>query len=443
MRLAADPTRDAFLVPVAAEVEAFDLPVSGALPPELTGWFMRNGPNPRPGTPPLHWFLGDGMLHGVRLERGAARWYRNRWVRTSSFVDGAPFIRPDGSVDLRAGVANTSVLAHAGRVYALVESSFPYEVTTELETVGPCDFSGRLATPFTAHPKLCPRTGELHAFGYRMFPKGVTYHRFDADGTLAQSVEVPVRGATMMHDFALTERYVVFLDLPVVFDPTLAGTGAMPYRWDEHYGARLGVLHRDDPTRAPVWFEIEPCYVFHVLNAYDDEATITLDVVRYPNLWREREDWPPTTLHRFTIDLANGRVGEAGLDERSVEFPRADPRRTTMPYRFGYAAQRDETRGVVRKYDLARGSANEHDFGAGRMIGEPVFVPAADDRGEDAGWLLLFVYDATRDASDFVVLDASDVARGPLATVALPQRVPAGFHGSWIAEGEVGAPSGG
>ena len=401
---------------------------------------MRNGPNPHTGTSP-HWFLGDGMLHGVELRDGQAGWYRNRYVRTRQLTDAdAAYVDDQGHADFTIGPANTHVIGHAGRILALVESSYPYEVTPELETVGCFDFDGRLRTPMTAHPKLDPASGELHFFGYGFAPPYLTYHVADTAGTLVRSEEISVRGPTMMHDFNLTERYVVFMDLPVVFDLDLAIQGTMPYRWDDDYGARLGVLPRDGTDADVQWFEIDPCYVFHPMNAYDADGAITLDVVRYPQLWAGNNGDLDATAHltRWTIDLAVGAVKEEQLDDRGTEFPRVDPRVVGRRHRFGYAVQTDtdaESRsGVLVQYDQAHGSARTHDFGAGREAGEPVFVPAADGRAEDDGWVMTFVFDAARDTSDFVLLDARDFEGPPVATVPLPQRVPVGFHGSWIAD---------
>jgi len=428
----------AYRTPLPRESEAFDLPVTGAIPRELTGWFVRNGPNPRPGRQ-AHPFMEDGMLHGLRLEDGAARWYRSRWVRTKSFTTGAPYVNWLGKVDLAVGTANTNAIAHAGKLLALVESSFPYEVTPELDTVGPHDFNRRLKTPFTAHPKRCPRTGELHAYGMSYLAGGLTYHRIDVRGALVESRAIPVPGVTMMHDFALTERHVVFMDLPVVFDLTRAKAGEMPFAWSDGYGARLGVMRRDDP-KAPVrWIEIEPCYVFHVMNAYDDGQTIVVDVVRYPELWRDdNRSFERATLHRWTIDTAAGSVRETALDDAPIEFPRVNEGLLGSAYRIGYAAQsHDEGRAGIVRYDLTTGASTRHDFGAGRFSGEPVFVPAAGGRDEDDGWLMAFVYDAARDASDFVILDARDVSAAPVASIALPNRVPFGFHGNWVDDGEL------
>jgi carotenoid cleavage dioxygenase len=429
--------------PVRDERTDFDLPVTGAIPPGLAGRYLRNGPNPVAGDPG-HWFFGEGMLHGVELAGGRATWYRNRYVRTESFEAGRRIAGDDGMLQLDVTLANTHVIAHGGRILALVENQGPTEVTPELDTVGPFDFGGRLTTAMTAHPKRCPVTGELHFFGYGVFPPLLTYHRADAAGNLVQSEEITVPGPTMLHDFAITEHSVVFMDLPVVCDPSLLIARTMPYRWSEDYGARLGIMPRGGGADVR-WVEIEPCYVFHVLNASEPEpGRVVVDVARYPHLWRHSRDaFEPTTLHRFTVDVAAGTVKEETLDDRSVEFPRVDERRVGRPARFGYAVHtRPGPEGfaietALVKYDLATGGVEEHRFGPGGVPGEGVFVPADDDADEDAGYVLTYVYDAGRDGSDLVILDASDFAGPPVATVALPQRVPFGFHGSWVGNRQV------
>jgi carotenoid cleavage dioxygenase-like enzyme len=424
--------------PVMEEVSATDLPVTGALPRELAGRFVRNGPNPHSGAS-AHWFLGDGMLHGVALHDGRAAWYRNRYVRTRQLSGDGTYVDDQGHVDFTVGAANTHVIGHAGRILALVESGYPYEVTAELDTVGVYDFDGRLRTAMTAHPKLDPGTGELHFFGYGFMPPYLTYHVADAAGTLVRSEEITVRGPTMMHDFNLTEHHVVFMDLPVVFDLDLAVQGTMPYRWDDDYGARLGVLPRGGSDADVRWFDIEPCYVFHPLNAFDGAGTVTLDVMRYERLWAgaNTDVDGDAYLTRWTIDLTGGTVKEERLDDRGSEFPRVDPRVVGRAHRYGYAVltgpANDDRNGVLVKYGRD-GTAQTHDFGCGRQAGEPVFVPAADGRAEDEGWIMTYVYDEARDTSDFVVLDATAFEAPPVATVPLPQRVPVGFHGSWIAD---------
>ncbi|AHC27695.1 MULTISPECIES: carotenoid oxygenase family protein [Mycobacteriaceae] len=415
--------------PVADELTAYDLPTRGAIPPELNGWYLRNGPNPREAAG--HWFTGEGMIHGVRIEDGAAKWYRNRWVRTDSFDADIPVYNPDGTRNLRSAVANTHVVNHAGRTLALVESSFPYEIGRELETLGAYDFGGKLTDSMTAHPKICPTTGEMHFFGYgSLVAPYVTYHRVAADGELIIDRPVEVGALTMMHDFAMTAEHVIFMDLPVVFDIDIAtkGEGQMPYRWSDEYGARLGVLRRDDPFGEIRWFEIDPCYVFHVANAFDSTNSVVLQAVRYPELWRNDGGFAEqAVMWEWRIDLDRAVVAERQIDDRAVEFPRIDDRLAGLPARYAVSVGQAE---LVR-HDLGTGSAVTHSFGSS-VSGEAVFVPGPGPADESNGWYISYVYDPTRDGSELVILDASDFAGDPVATVMLPQRVPFGFHGNWI-----------
>ncbi|HEU4363285.1 MAG TPA: carotenoid oxygenase family protein [Mycobacterium sp.] len=428
--------------PVPDELTAFDLPVEGTIPAELNGWYLRNGPNPRVATG--HWCIGDGMVHGIRLANGRAAWYRNRWVRTESFQHPFPVFGADGSRNLHSSVANTHVVRHAGKTLALMETSLPYQITNDLETLGAYDFGGKLADAMNAHPKICPTTGELHFFGYGSLTEPrVTYHRANAAGELVISRPVDVPGLTLMHDFALTAEHVVFFDLPVVFDLGVALTMAdgrdLPYRWDDSYGARLGLLRRADPFGQVRWFDIDPCYVFHLVNAYDaasvDGDSIVLQVVRYPELWRDDSVFDTdAALWRWTIDLRAGTVDETQLDDRAVEFPRIDDRRSGRPARYATAVG---TNTLVR-YDLTRGTADEHRFGVNGARGaadEAVFVPARGHSDDElAGWYLTYVYNAARDGSDLVIIDASDFRGEPVARVRMPRRVPHGFHGNWISD---------
>jgi carotenoid cleavage dioxygenase-like enzyme len=330
-------------------------------------------PNPRQAT--AHWFTGDGMIHGVRIEGGRAAWYRNRWVRTDSFSDDFPLYNADGTRNLRAGTANTHLVNHAGKTLALVESSLPYEITNDLETVGAYDFGGKLVDSMTAHPKICPTTGEMHFFGYgSIFEPYVTYHRADANGELIINRPLDVKAHTMMHDFALTAEHVIFMDLPIVFnlDVAMKGEGDMPYRWSDDYGARFGVMRRDDPFGQVRWFDIDPCYVFHVANAFDTTSArgtiIALQAVRYPELWCDTGGFDANgVLWSWTIDLRTGTVTERQLDDRAVEFPRIDDRLATLPARYAVSVGD----GRLVRYDLTSGDAVEHAFGTAESPGGP------------------------------------------------------------------------
>ncbi|EKS36276.1 carotenoid oxygenase family protein [Afipia broomeae] len=424
------------LAPVFEEVTAFDLPVEGAIPPELNGLYARNGANPREGHAG-HWFMGDGMLHGVSLKDGKAEWYRNRWVRTPRF-NGAPS-RP-GIPDIRASTANTNVIAHAGKIMALVENALPMMMTRDLDTVGFHDYGGKLDTPFTAHPKICPTTGEMHFFGYGFMPPFLTYHAVDAGGTLLRSIPIPTKAPTMMHDFAMTSDHVIFMDLPVVFDMPAAQRGTMPFAWNDSYGARLGILKRGAGIESLHWVKIDPCYVFHVANAFEEaDGTIVIDVAWYNELWRggpSATSFDKASLKRWRIPPGATRAQEQLLDDKAIEFPRVNESLTGSRHNIVYSVDTgsDLASGrytSVRKYDLKSGNNTVHDFGTG-VPSEFVHIAPEGGTGEDDGWLMGFVYDRARDASDLVILDAQKIESKPVARIGLPARVPQGFHGNWM-----------
>lgn len=421
-----------------------ELPVIGVVPPDLEGRLLRIGPNPAnaPDDDGYHWFSGDGMLHGITLDGGKAVGYRNRWVRTRKLAAERGTKPPAGPKEPIDGPANTHVLRHAGTTLALVESGFPHAVSPDLERARIHDFDGALASPMTAHPKVDPDTGELVFFGYDVFgPPFLRYHTVDAAGVLNRTEEIEIPRATMIHDFGVTATRAVFLDLPVVFDLDLAAAGhQLPFRWLPDAGARVGVMDRNRPDRGVRWITIDPVYVFHVLNAYDDGSNVVMDVVRYDSAF----DTDPggllaasrPTLARWVVDPDANRVSEERLDDTVVEFPRMDDSVAGRPHRYGYCTRLDEPdtdrpTGLI-KYDLVRQQSTRFDPGEHRSPGEAVFVRAGDGRGEDEGWVLSVVYDATRDASDLVILDATSFGGPPVATVQLPARVPFGFHSQWI-----------
>ena len=301
--------------PIAEEHTLTDLEVTGHLPGYLDGRYLRNGPNPIGEIDPAlyHWFIGDGMVHGIRIRDGRAEWYRNRWVRGPQAARALGEPVPAGEVAISGIGANTNVIGHAGKTLALIEAGVAnYELTEELDTVGPCDFDGTLTGGYTAHPKRDPDTGELHAVSYSMLRGNtVQYSVIGADGRARRTVDIDVGGSPMMHDFSLTERYVVFYDLPVTFDVRTAATMGVPralrlparlmlsavigriripdplaarrpkgpssdrrfpYSWDPKYPARIGVMPREGGNRDVRWFDVKPCAVFHTANAYEEEG---------------------------------------------------------------------------------------------------------------------------------------------------------------------------
>ncbi len=473
--------------PVRTEQSLTDLTVTGNLPAHLDGRYLRIGPNPvgHPGEG-HHWFLGDGMVHGVRLVDGQATWYRNRYVRSEHVTSALGEPSRSAGWDNIDFAANTHVIEHAGKTLALVEGgSSPYELTEDLDTVGPTDFDGTLRmgslpAGYSAHPHEDPETGELHAVSYNWLRGNrVDYTVRGTDGRIRRTVPIQVGGSPMMHDFALTENYIVLYDLPVVFDKRRAVEGmpramrlpvrlmmsaiigrnplpdpvitriargsrssdpmsTLPYTWDEDYPARLGLMPRDGGSEDVRWFDIDPCFVFHTLNAYEDAGTVVIDVVRHDRMFATVLNGPeegPATLARFTIDLSSNKVREDRFDEHAQEFPRIDERLTGRRHRFGYSVGFQDAQGgdAVLRHDLAAGSTSVRNLGAGREAGEFCFVPSDGATEETDGVLMGYVYDRDSDTSDLVVLDAETLE--DVASVHLPVRVPAGFHGSWSPRG--------
>jgi carotenoid cleavage dioxygenase-like enzyme len=432
--------------PVDREVHATDLEITGALPPELDGLYVRNGSNPASGDSP-HWFLGDGMVHGVRLSAGSALWYRNRYVDTPLYRSRQGLLG-GGAPGGASNQSNVSVFHHAGRLLSSGEIGLPYELSTaDLSTLGPHDFGGRLTTAMTAHPKVDPDTGQLHFFGYGFVPPYLTYHVADPDGTLVHSAEIEVAEPTMIHDFAITDREAVFWELPVLFDldAAMAIVGGddgsdFPFRWDESYGARIGIVPLGGTNADIRWVEIDPCYVFHGVNAFREDDDVVLDVCRLPTMFRQGGDFGSSVPHRWRVGTGGSELTfrDDVLEERSMDLPSLDRRLAGRRNRQAWyllAGPEDdwpvEFHGLARRDDHT-GGLDVYDPGPGERVNEATFVPAAAGAAEAEGWLLTYAWDRGRGASDLLVLDALDLAAGPVARVHLPERVPYGFHGAWV-----------
>jgi carotenoid cleavage dioxygenase-like enzyme len=454
------PTHSRFLdgsfAPVKDEITASDLPVTGRVPAELSGRYLRNGPNPLGlDDPNYHWFVGAGMVHGVRLRDGRAEWYRNRWVRSKAVAASLGEQWPGGPVHENMDfAANTHVIGHGGRTLATVEAgALPYELSYELGTIGPSDFGGTLPGGFAAHTRLDHASGELHAIAYFWAWDHVQHVVVDAAGKVIRTTDVAVPDGPMMHDFALTDRYVVLLDLPVTFSLKAVSAGVeLPYVWNPEHQARVGLLPRDGS--APVqWIEIPPVWVFHCLNAYDDDhGRVVVDLCQYDQSFDVSTLWSahgPVTLDRWVIDPTARKVTQQRLDDRWQEFPRVDDRVVSRPHRYGYSAvigevaravtatgdfADDAFSNAILKHDLVSGTVETHEFRRDATVGEAAFAPASPDGAEDDGYLMAFVHNPDRGAADLVILAAQDFTAPPVARVHLPARIPLGFHGSWIAD---------
>ena len=451
--------------PVVEEITVDTLEVVGKLPRELSGMFLRNGPDPQ--FSPLgryHWFDGDGMLHALSFHEGKAS-YRNRYVRTEKFlaehkaghalVSGILDMAKSQTVgNISMNAANTSLVFQANRLLALWEAGAPHELALPgLETVGLYDFQGKLSVPFTAHPKVDRGTGEMLFFGYSAFAQPyLHYGVVSTQGDIVHIVTIDLPTGVMMHDCAITEHFTIFMDLPLVFSFERAMQGSMPFNFDAKQPARFGILPRYGDNSTVRWFELPACWVWHTLNAYEEGDEIVLLACRanVANLLLPEDVTPessststidPNTLsylHRWRFNMSTGSVHEEQLDDAPTEFPRVNDMLLGTKTHYGYTARipmDTETASsfdALIKYDLSTGDSQVHEFGTGRYGGEGVFAPTTNPLTEDDGWLLTFVYDTATDRSELVVLDAHRLDAEPVARVLLPQRVPYGFHGIWI-----------
>ncbi len=439
--------------PVADEITAFDLQVIGELPTELSGRYLRNGPNPI-GTVDAathHWFVGDGMVHGVRLRDGKAEWYRNRYV--GSTAHSAAFGIPDiegRNWNGNGGGPNTNVGGFAGTTWAMVEAGgCPVELTYDLETVARNDFFGTLPGAFTAHPKVDADTGEMHAmvYAWAQWMDHVQYVVVGTDGRVRRTVDIPLPGMSMLHDMSLTQKYAVVFDMPVTVDFDLAFTGRFPFRWNPDYGCRMGLLPREGEAADIVWVEAPICYSFHPLNAYDTaDGKVVIDLCVYDRMF-DGDILGPfgdnfARLERWELDPVRRTTSTTVIDASPNEFPRHRGALTGKQHRYGYCANPSLEAGwPTLKHDLVTGERQVFDHGPGRSAGEPVFISRPDAKAEDDGWLMTFVHDIPTGKAELVVLDAQDFSRGEVARVLLPQRVPYGFHGNWVSDRAVPPPT--
>ncbi|MGD0191000.1 MAG: carotenoid oxygenase family protein [Rhizomicrobium sp.] len=460
--VAADPYLTGNFAPLQSEDDFADLPVAGAIPASLCGTLVRNGPNPQfaPRDSNHHWFLGDGMLHAFRLRDGRAS-YSNRYVRTPKWDAehragralfgswGNPMTTDPDFIGKDSGVANTNVVWHANRLLALEEAHQPFAV--DPRTLAPRGYVplAKAAAHFTAHPKIDPETGEMLFFGYGVgdlpLSAGMAYGVVDAGGATTRLDRFDAPFASMVHDFMVTRGHVMFPVLPLTLSFSRAMNGLPPVAWEPEQGAQVGVMARGASTDSIRWFTTDACYVFHVMNAWEDGARLFADVMEYPNapLFPNADGSRGTparaVLVRWTFDLAapSDTIGRTVLDDMAGEFPRIDDRRAGLSYRHGWFAGNSRNEADVRfdaiaHFDVSTGKKNVLSLPKGDVTSEPVFVPRAEDSSEGEGWLLAVVYRGAEDRSDLIVLDAQNVGAGPVATAALPRRVPFGFHGNWV-----------
>ncbi|MFD0633850.1 carotenoid oxygenase family protein [Catenulispora yoronensis] len=366
------------------------------------------------------------MVHGLRLRSGRAEWYRNRWIRTDRVCRALGALPTPGPRRGLSDNANDNIVRHAGRTLALGDGGvLPVELCPELNTIARSDLDETLPDGLCAHPERDAVTGELHAVSYLPGRNFVQYLTIDVAGRVRRCAPIELGRSPMMHAFSLTGRHAVVYDLPVVHSVAAAAGGSrVPYAWDDALGARLGVLPVDGSTAEVRWLDVDPCYVFHPVNAYESASGIVVDVIRHERVFDADRLSPGESrpvLWRWSLDLARGLVEERQLADTVEEFPRIDERFKGASHRFSFGVSMcSGTGGVLAgpalvRHDTWTGGVELHRFGPGRQAGEAVFVARSEDAPEGDGWLLSFVYDAADDRSDLVVVDTADFTGAPAA----------------------------
>lgn len=433
--------------PMAEELSLANLEVSGQIPEALTGTYARIGPNPfKPDPRGHHWFVGDGMVHGIRLSGGKANWYHNRYIKSGTLERSGGPAAAGGPRRGARDTVNTNVLKLAGKTLALVESGpFPFELDHNLDTVASTNLRGTLSAPFTAHPHEDPQTGEWHAITYESETQDTVWHvAINRAGEVISERPIAVKGGPSIHECSITDDYVIVFDLPVTLSlPTLAQGYNFPYRWNEAHPARVGLLPRRGDADKIIWCEVDPCYVFHVANSFQNaDGSVTVDCCAYESMFAHGPDGPNGVsrgFERWQVNPKTRNVTRTSIDTFPQEFPRVDERRFGQSYRHAWTvSQPSDTvsnfaaENALYHHDLVAGEKRSYTFGSELVGGEFVFVPRLPDADEADGWLIGLVIDVKNDTTQLQFFEALNIEKGPVGAVHIPHRIPPGFHGNWI-----------
>ncbi len=425
--------------------------IEGRMPAGLEGRFFRIGPAQfeRAGERLGHWFDGDGMIQRFTLANGRVT-HRGRFIDTDKrraeeaagrFLHTGYGFAPKALAGIRSvddiNAANTNVLTIAGEVWALWEGGSPYRVgIDDLETRGRKAFDGGLnGAPFSAHPKTTAG-GDTWNFG--VIGNRCVIWSLAPDGTVRKGQLVELPEASLMHDFAVTPRYIVLLLPPMLRRDAPASTLVDRYAW--RGDKPLIALLLDKNTLAVVRrYELPARFLFHIGNAWEDtDGTVRLDaftdvdatfaVKTARDIALTLASPPPAARPTLITLKPDGRSTMAMLPGKG-EFPRTDPRRVGTRHRFTYGV----TNGGVARWDWETGVQDRHDYGAETWSEEAVFVPRKGGTGESDGWLVQTTLNTRAARTELCILDAHRVSNGPIAKLACPYALPLGFHGTFMA----------
>lgn len=452
--------------PNYTEYDAHELEVIGEIPTDIDGIYVRNTENPvHEAIGNYHPFDGDGMVHMISFREGQAH-YGNRFVRTKGFLAEeeqgeaiwAGFANPTnlskrpgwGAQGFLKDSSSTDVVVHAGNILStfwMCGDGYRLNPYT-LEQYGAESWTP--VDGISAHPKVDERTGELLFFNYSKYPPYQHYGVVDKNNKLIHYTPVPLPGPRLPHDMAFTENYSILADLPMYWDPEALASGKHVVRFYPEKKTRFAILPRYGTEQEIQWFEADPTYVLHWMNAYEEGDEIILDgyfqedpspqplpgmpkavgkFMAYIDLYSLK-----TKLHRWHFNLKTGEVKEYHLDDRVLEFGTFNQHYAGRKARYLYSTYSKPGwflfSGMV-KHDLETGESESLAFGEDRYGSEAPFAPRINAQDEDDGYLVSFITDMKEDRSECILVDAKNVAAGPVCRIILPERICSGTHATW------------
>ncbi len=455
--------------PVRKELINPNLEVIGEVPKDFSGIYVRNGPNQRFKPYGLHhWFDGDGMIHSAEFRNGEVT-YKNKWIRTKGLevemndkksIWPGLMDQPDRKIESSWGSdrwlkdnSNTDITIHAGKVVSTFYQcgeAYTLDPLT-LDTLGTIKLSSNGARQMSAHCLTDEENGDLLFFDYAVNPPHMTYGVFNKDSQLVNFTPIELPGPRLPHSMAFTKNYSILMDLPMFWDQDLLDKDIHKVTFYPEIQSKFGILKRMDSGDSIRWFEADPCYIYHVINSWEEGAEVILDVCRMATPVPSKEirqkisgpygamlAWLKldASYHRYRFNLNSGETKEERMSDLLSEFPVINNRYTGRSSRYSYHVTLSNSDvilfdGIV-KMDSMTGTSHHYKFPQGSFGSELQFAPRDNSKDEDDGYLISFVTNLESKKGEIQVFSAENPSKGPLSRLIVPQQIPQGFHSSYV-----------
>ena len=455
--------------PIREELDTPDLECIGEIPKDFSGIYLRNGPNQRHAPYGLHhWFDGDGMIHSAEFKDGKVS-YRNKWIKTKSLAKESEEGRsvwpglmdtPDRDLKTSWGSdlwlkdnSNTDIAIHAGKaITTFYQCGEAYQLDpVTLNTLGSIDLESQGARLMSAHCMTDESNGDLLFFDYAVKPPYMTYGVINKDSQLVNFTPIELPGARLPHSMAYTPNYSILMDLPMFWDPELLDKDIHKVSFYPEMQSRFGILDRMASGDTIRWFDAEPCYIYHIVNSWEEENEVILDVCRMSSPVpsqevRQKLSGPYGTMlawlkldacyHRYRFNLETGETKEERREDLLSEFPVINNRYGGLPSRYSYHVTLADTDVILFdalvKMDSLTGTSQKFQFPEGCFGSEMQFAPRHNSNAEDDGYLISFVTNMESMKGEIQIFPAEDLSKGPICRLIVPQQIPPGFHSSFV-----------